>query len=407
MKYICYRKNGEILDNMIKRIKNFYFQEIIYDILLYKDEENSFNKNGGLDKIKINIVLQLIKYLKKGVEGIKDIFCEYIINCKNEELLISDTIFNQFCSEFVFNDEKIFDKFCIISSHILKQYKFENCLLNNSKSYIFRSSSIKSGLNNSIITDVDDKDIIITKFNKVIKNIQIKILSSTSSKINFITFIFDFMSLTRGNELLNNLKSINYFIFIKKAFFTSKNDIIQSILINQFNFLLEDDPSSNNLKNKWFYELLINNGFINDALNIKNKSHSNYGLCSETLFIHIAIVFDKLIKNLSDFLTSNNILKKVEKFYNKEIKNYVERMNKPIHEINNSLNISQYLTKNIDNETELKVDEISETMDGNNMKGGKDIFDLTETSFIKKNSINISTKELLTFSQIDKIFSNE
>ena len=82
-------------------------------------------------------------------------------------------------------------------------------------------------------------------------------------------------------------------------------------------------------------------------------------------------------------------------------------MNKPIHEINNSLNISQYLTKNIDNETELKVDEISETMDGNNMKGGKDIFDLTETSFIKKNSINISTKELLTFSQIDKIFSNE
>ena len=407
MKYICYRKNGEILDNMIKRIKYFYFQEIIYDILLYKDEENSFNKNGGLDKIKINIVSQLIKYLKKGVEGIKDIFCEYIINCKNEELLISDTIFNQFCSEFVFNDEKIFDKFCIISSHILKQYKFENCLLNNSKSYIFRSSSIKSGLNNSIITDVDDKDIIITKFNKIIKNIQIKILSSTSSKINFITFIFDFMSLTRGNELLNNLKSINYFIFIKKAFFTSKNDIIQSILINQFNFLLEDDPSSNNLKNKWFYELLINNGFINDALNIKNKSHSNYGLCSETLFIHIAIVFDKLIKNLSDFLTSNNILKKVEKFYNKEIKNYVERMNKPIHEINNSLNISQYITKNIDNETELKVDEISETMDGNNMKGGKDIFDLTETSFIKKNSINISTKELLTFSQIDKIFSNE
>ena len=276
IKYICFRKNGEILNNMIQNIKNFYFQEIIYDILIYNDEDNSFNKNGGLDKLKINIVSQLIKYLKEGIEGIKDMFCEYIINCKNEELLINDKIFNKFCNEFVFHDEFIFDIFCVVSSHILKQYKFENCLLNNSKSFLFRSSSFKGSLNNSIISlDVDDKDTIISKFNKIIKKVQLNILSSKSSKINFMTFIFDFMSLTRGNELLNNLKSIKYFIFIKKSFFTSKNDIIQSILINQFNLLLEDDQSPNNQNQKWLFELLINNGFINDAMNIKNKSHSN------------------------------------------------------------------------------------------------------------------------------------
>ena len=409
IKYICFRKNGEILNNMIQNIKHFYFQEIIYDILIYNDEDNSFNKSGGLEKLKINIVSQLIKYLKKGVEGIKDMFCEYIINCKNEELLINDKIFNKFYSEFVFNDEFIFDIFCVVSSHILKQYKFENCLLNNSKSFIFRSSSFKGSLSNSIITlDVDDKDTIISKFNKIIKKFQLNILSSTSSKINFMTFIFDLMSLTRGNELLNNLKSIKYFIFIKKSFFTSKNDIIQSILINQFNLLLEDDQSASNQNQKWFYELLINNGFINDAMNIKNKSHSNYGLCSESLFIHIAIIFEKLIKNLSNFLTSNNILKKVEKFYNKEIKNYVERMNKPIHEINNTLNISEYLTKNIDNENELKVDEVSDIKDGtNNIKVIKSVFDLTETSFIRKNSTNPQMKEILSISQIDRLFSIE
>ena len=409
IKYICFRKNGEILNNMIQNIKHFYFQEIIYDILIYNDEDNSLNKSGGLEKLKINIVSQLIKYLKKGVEGIKDMFCEYIINCKNEELLINDKIFNKFYSEFVFNDEFIFDIFCVVSSHILKQYKFENCLLNNSKSFIFRSSSFKGSLSNSIITlDVDDKDTIISKFNKIIKKFQLNILSSTSSKINFMTFIFDLMSLTRGNELLNNLKSIKYFIFIKKSFFTSKNDIIQSILINQFNLLLEDDQNTTNQNQKWFYELLINNGFLNDAMNIKNKSHSKYGLCSESLFIHVAIIFDKLIKNLSNFLISNNILKKVEKFYNKEIKNYIERMNKPIYEINNILNISQYLTKNIDNENELKVDEISDTKDiGNNIKVTKSVFDLTETSFIRKNSTNPQMKEMLSINQIDRLFSNE
>ena len=409
IKYICFRKNGEILNNIIKNINYFYNREIIYNILIYNDEDNNFSSYGGLDKKKSSIIIQLINYLKKGVEGIKEVFCEYIINYKNEELLINENTFNIFCSEFVFNDEKIFDKFCVISSHILKEYKFENCMLNNSKSFIFRVSSAKGVLNNSLITlNVADKDAIISKFNKVIKNIQLNIITSTSVKINLITFIFDFMSLTRGNELLNNLKSIKYFIFLKNAFYNSKNDIIQSLIINKINLLLQEGINSNSQNYKWFQEFFITNGFINEALNVKNIIHSNYGICSESLYIHIGIIFDLLIKNISDFLENNNILKKMEKLYNKEFKNYIERMNKPIFEINNSLNLSQFLNKNFEGENELKVDEISDiTNEANNQRGGKSIFDLTETSFIRKNSMNFQLKEILSISQDDKSFSNE
>ena len=409
IKYICFRKNGEILNNIIKNINYFYNREIIYNILIYNDEDNNFSSYGGLDKKKSSIIIQLINYLKKGVEGIKEVFCEYIINYKNEELLINENTFNIFCSEFVFNDEKIFDKFCVISSHILKEYKFENCMLNNSKSFIFRVSSAKGVLNNSLITlNVADKDAIISKFNKVIKNIQLNIITSTSVKINLITFIFDFMSLTRGNELLNNLKSIKYFIFLKNAFYNSKNDIIQSLIINKINLLLQEGINSNSQNYKWFQEFFITNGFINEALNVKNIIHSNYGICSESLYIHIGIIFDLLIKNISDFLENNNILKKMEKLYNKEFKNYIEKMNKPIFEINNSLNLSQFLNKNFEGENELKVDEISDIPnEANNQRGGKSIFDLTETSFIRKNSMNFQLKEILSISQDDKSFSNE
>ena len=404
MKYICFRKNGEILNNIIKKIKYFYFQEIIYEILIFNDEENNFSSYGGLDKKKSNIIMQLIGYLKMGVEGIKEVFCEYIINYKNEELLINEITFNKFCSEFVYNNEAIFDKFCIISSHILKEYKFENCIMNNSKSLIFRVSSSKGVMNNSIISlNVTDKDAIISKFNKIIKNIQLNIITSTSTKINLLTFIFDFMSLTRGTELLNNLKSIKYFLFLKQAFYTSKNDMIQNIIINKINLLLKDisTPQNTNSNNKWFYELFISNGFITDAINIKNKSYSNYGICSELLYIHLAVIFEILIKNLTEFLSNYNYLKKVENFYNKEFKNYLERMN----EVNNSLNLSQIFN----NENELKVDEIPDTpgaYTNTNAKAIKGVFDLTETSFIKKHSINLSIKEILPNEQEDKFITN-
>ena len=83
-------------------------------------------------------------------------------------------------------------------------------------------------------------------------------------------------------------------------------------------------------------------------------------------------------------------------------------MNKPIYKINNILNINQNLTKNIDNENELKVNEISDSKDiWNNIKVTKSVFDLTEASFIRKNVTNPQMKEMLSINQIDKLFSNE
>ena len=394
LKYILFGKNGEILNNIIKNIKHYYFQEILYEILIYNDEENNLNINGGLDKKKINIIISLINSLKYDIDGIKEVICDYIINCKNEDLLINENTLNKCFADFVFNNENILDKFCVISSHILKEYKFENLLPNsnnnNSKSYLFKGSS-KCVLNNSItLLNVADKDIIISKFNKIIKSFDLNVLKSTLTKINFLTFILDFISLTRGNDLLNNLKSIKYFTFVKNIFFQTNNDIVQTIIINEINLLLKD--INNNIN--WFQELLINNGFINEALNIKNVPYSNYGICSNNLFVHISSLFEILLKNLSEFLKNKNILKKIEKFFEKECKNYLERMNKPIYEINNSFNLSQILNKNFDNENELKVDEVDNIPNNNiNLKNSKNAFYLTEESYIKKHSLNLSTNK--------------
>ena len=73
---------------------------------------------------------------------------------------------------------------------------------------------------------------LIGKINSAIKEINLDYFKSTNSKIIFITFISDFMTITRCQEFLDNLINKNYFIFFKNLFFSSKNDIVQSIFIN-------------------------------------------------------------------------------------------------------------------------------------------------------------------------------
>jgi hypothetical protein len=109
--------------------------------------------------------------------------------------------------------------------------------------------------------------------------------------------------------------------------------------------------------------------------------------------VHICTILEILIKNLSEFLLNNNLLEKVKKFFEKECKSYLERMNKPIYEMSNSFNLSQILNKNFDNESELKVDEVDNIPSNNNLKNSKNTFYLTEESYIKKHSLNISTKD--------------
>ena len=84
-------------------------------------------------------------------------------------------------------------------------------------------------------------------------------------------------------------------------------------------------------------------------------------------------------------------------------------MNKPIFEVNNSLNLSQFLNKNMDNENELKVDELPDNPTvSTSSKAIRSVFDLTETSFIKKNSMHLlQIKEILPNEQEDKFITND
>ena len=72
-------------------------------------------------------------------------------------------------------------------------------------------------------------------------------------------------------------------------------------------------------------------------------------------------------------------------------------MNKPIYEISNSFNLSQILNKNFDNENELKVDEVDNiplnNSNNSNLKNSKNAFYLTEESYMKKLSLNLSNKD--------------
>ena len=70
--YICFKKPSDIISNFWNKIQFFYYQEIIYDILMYCEEETNQNQNKQLDLIKNNILTKLIMIIKTQQDGIKD-----------------------------------------------------------------------------------------------------------------------------------------------------------------------------------------------------------------------------------------------------------------------------------------------------------------------------------------------
>ena len=125
--YICFKKPSDIISNFWNKIQFFYYQEIIYDILMYCEEETNQNQNKQLDLIKNNILTKLIMIIKTQQDGIKDLFCDYILNCKNVDSLINENFMNKLISSFTaINNEKILENFCIVTGQILKLYKNDN-----------------------------------------------------------------------------------------------------------------------------------------------------------------------------------------------------------------------------------------------------------------------------------------
>ena len=384
--YICYKKPIDLISNFLNKIHFFYFQEIIYDILMYCEEEN--NQNNKLDIIKNNILTKLLVVMKTQTEGIKDILCDYISNCKGVDSLINENFISKLCGAFsTSNNEKILENFCIATSHIIKLYKNDNFSSSKNLKPFEKNNinNINNFLNNSLgILNLGDTDMLIGKINLTIKEINLGTFKSTSSKILFITFIYDFMNITRCQEFLDNLISINYFFFIKNLFFTSQNDMIQSLYINIIQLLIEDTNE------KWINELLFKNNFVEQALNITypNSNHNNFGLKDNQLFVHLAEIFDILIKNtfINDFLKKINLFDKINNTFNNVYKNYIERMEKTICNFKcNSL----YLPA----EDSLRVDEIAEKGDIKNI--GE--FNRFNNNLYKKNSFSSSVKKEIFF----------
>ena len=382
--YICFKKPNDLISNFWNKIQFFYFQEIIYDILMFCEEDN--NQNNKLDIIKNNILTKLIILMKTQSEGIKDILCDYALNCKGVEALVNENFISKLCGAFATsNNEKILENFCIVTGHIIKLYKNDNFSSSKNIKPFEKNNIYNNFLNNSLgILNLGDSDMLIGKVNSAIKEINLAYFNSTNSKIIFITFIYDFMALTRCQELLDNLILINFFSFLKNLFFSSKNDIIQSLYINMIQLLIEDSNE------KWINELLFKNNFIEQALNIKynNLIINNFGLQDNELYVHLSEIFDILIKNtfLNEFLKKNNLFEKINNIFNNTYKNYSERMEKTICNFKcNSL----YLPA----EDSLRVDEIAEKGDIKNIGD----FNRFNNNIFKKNSFSSSVKKEIFF----------
>ena len=382
--YICFKKPNDFLTVFWNKIQFLHYQEIIYDILTYCEEETNQNQNKQLDIIKNNILIKLITTMKTQSEGIKDIFCDYILNCKNVESLVNENFISKLSSMFIScNNEKILENFCVVTGQIIKLYKNDN--FSGSKN--LKGNFINNFLNSSLgILNFTDTDLLVGKINSIIKEMNLEYFKSTQAKIVIINFIYDFMTLTRCTEFLENLININFFNFFQNLFFNSKNDIVQSIYISTIQLLIEDTNE------KWLTEILIKNNFIEKALNINynisDLNNTSFGIKENTLYIHLSEIFGILIKNvfMNEILQKNNFFEKVNNVYNTTYKIYVERMEQTICNFKcNSL----YLPA----EDSIKVDEIAEKGD---IKTIND-FNRFNNNIFKRNSFSSNVKKELFF----------
>ena len=382
--YICFKKPIDIISNFWNKIQFFHYQEIIYDILMYCEDETNQNQNKQLDIIKTNILTKLINAMKSQSEGIKDIFCDYILNCKGAESLVNENFLSKLTSAFISsNNEKILENFCIVTGQVLKLYKNDN--FSGSKN--LKGGFINNFLNSSLgILNFGDSDLLVGKIISIIKEMNLENFKSTQAKIILINFIYDFMTLTRCNEFLENLININFFKFFQNLFFSSKNDIIQSIYISTIQLLIEDTNE------KWITEILIKNNFLQQALFINynplDLNNTSFGIKENTLYIHLSEIFGILVKNvfMNEILQKNNLFEKINNIYNTTYKIYVERMEQTICNFKcNSL----YLPA----EDSIKVDEIAEKGD---IKTIND-FNRFNNNIFKRNSFSSNVKKELFF----------
>ena len=392
IKYICFKKANDILLKILNLIQYSYFRDIILEILLFSEEEN---RDNALEIIKGNILNYLINYLKYNGSGIRDLICQYIECNKNDDLILTENFLSKLITSFNnSNNEKVIENFCIINSYIIKSYKTEFNMNNNistSKLYMSFKSPMKNNersnyyFNSSVNLNFDEGNTLINKMTSFTKEINLNIVKSFSCIQSVLIFFTDIISLTRNNELLDNLKKINFFNFFSQKFFQKKNDIIQNILIRIINLMTEENADN------WIINILIQNNFLKECLkysNIPNNKNSK-------LFVHLSNLFELLVNNnyIKEVLTKNNLMQEVNKTYQKIYKDYCEKMKKPLGDFkNNSFCLGSILNKTIEGDNDFKkVDELDQG--DNNLNSNKTIKTMIDNtrnnSFVKKNSSDI------------------
>ena len=391
IKYICFKKSNEILLKMLNLIQYNYFREIILEILLFQEEDN---RDGILEIIKGNILNYLVNYLKFNGAEIKDLFCQFIECNKNEDIILTETFLSKILNAFNnVNNEKTIENFCIVNSYIIKSYKTEFNMNNNiSTSKINMSFKSPMKLNNersnfyfnsSVNLNFDEGNTLINKMTQFTKEINLNLVKSFSCIQSVLTFISDIISISRNNELLDNLKKINFFNFFSQKFFNTKNDIIQNILVGIINLLTEENNEN------WIINILIKNNFLKECVILSNNIN-----IPSNIFVHLANLFELLVNNnyIKEVLSKNNINQEVNKIYQKIYKDYCDKMKKPLGDFkNNSFCLGSLLSKTIEGDNEFKkVDELDQGEHIFDNKTIKTMIDNTRNnSILKKNSTDL------------------
>ena len=150
---------------------------------MYCEEDN--NQNNKLDINNNNILTKLVILMKTQSEGIKDILCDYALNCKGVEALVNENFITKLCGACsTSNNEKILENFCIVTGHIIKLYKNDNFSSSKNIKPFEKNNIYNNFLNNSLgILNLGDNDMLISKINSILKEMNLEYFKSTNSKI--------------------------------------------------------------------------------------------------------------------------------------------------------------------------------------------------------------------------------
>jgi hypothetical protein len=274
IKYICQKKN-EILINLINNVNLKPIADIICKVLLI--DNLSLEESLNFDIVKLSIFNRLLLTLSNSrhfedITNISYLLQEYLESSKNIEILLTETFLNNLSQQLLFSRNKASIKeIIIISTHLLKQFRAEY-----EKAQKFVSSiSLKSKvLEKTNILNLENDILIIWKLSNSVDNI-LDLFNSLDYgykminilRLTIFEFIYNLLTLTRTNQLLEKLNKYKFFQNMWKIFFNVvDNDIYMNLCENIVNVILEDCLNNTLVTNQFFNSMVIRSNLITDII---------------------------------------------------------------------------------------------------------------------------------------------